>query len=96
MINTTQFMKYFRSASALVLALSLSSCSTFGGLLNSYPLRILDQTGSALLGYLAENDPAATPKSLEDRAKNVQDRGMYAGRGASTGVNSSRQSMASR
>lgn len=94
MIKTLS-MKLIRLASFALLATSLTSCGTFGGFMNSYPVRILDQTGSALMGYLAETD-ATAPKSIDERAKNVQDRGMYAGRAASGSVMSSRQSMASR
>ncbi len=88
-------MKLIRLASAALLALSLTSCGTLGGLMNSTPFRLLDQTGSALMGYLGDAESDA-PKSLEERARKVQDNGMYAGRGAANGVSSSRQSMASR
>lgn len=88
-------MKYFRVAALLVLPLSLTSCGTLFGLMNSSPFRILDQTGSALMGYLGDAESDA-PKSIEERAKKVEKNGLYAGRGVSPGVISSRQSTASR
>lgn len=89
-------MKYFRPAALLALTLSLTSCSTLFGLLGSAPVRLLDQTGSALMGYLGDAESDA-PKSLEERAKKVESQGLYAGgRTAPGSVNSSRQSMASR
>lgn len=95
MINTTPFMKYFRLAAFLALPLSLTSCGTLFGLLGSGPVRMLDQTASGILGAFGDAD-AAAPKSLEERAKKVQDNGLYAGRGVPAGVISSRQSTASR
>lgn len=88
-------MKYFRPAALLALTLSLTSCSTFFGLLGSAPVRVLDQTASGFLSIFGDVETDA-PKSLEERAKKVQENGMYAGRGVPAGVNSSRQSMASR
>lgn len=85
-----------RIAILAALSASLTSCSTFGGLMNSYPVKMMDQTASALLGYLAENDLPANgrPASLEERARKVESQGVYAGR-TSPAV-SSRQSMAAR
>ena len=88
-------MKYFRPVAALALSLSLTSCSTFFGLLGSAPVRLLDQTGSALMGYLGDAESDA-PKSIQERAQKVEKSGLYAGRAAASGVNSSRQSVASR
>ena len=89
-------MKYFRPAALLALTLSLTSCSTFFGLLGSAPVRMLDQTASGILGAFGDTATDA-PKSLEERAKKVESQGLYAGgRTAPGSVNSSRQSMASR
>ena len=74
-------MNLLRPALFVLLATGLTSCSTLGGLMNSYPVRILDQTGSALMGYLAENDGEARPASLEERARQIESRGVYAGQG---------------
>lgn len=95
MLNPTLTMKYFRLASLAVLSLGLTSCGTLGGLMNSAPFRLLDQTGSALMGYLGDAESDA-PKSIEERAQKVEKNGLYAGRGVSPGVISSRQSTASR
>lgn len=92
-------MKLIRLATFALLATSLTSCSTLGGIMNSYPYRILDQTGSALMGYLAENELPADgqPASLEDRAKKVESRGIYAGHASpAVQTDASRVSMASR
>ena len=90
-------MKSFpRLALFFLLSASLTSCGTLAGLMNSYPVRLLDQTGSALMGYLAENDsPAhAKPATMKDRARQVESRGIYAGRASVTGA--AGQSMAAR
>lgn len=95
MLNPMLTMKYFRPVAILALSLSLTSCSTFFSLLGSGPVRILDQTGSALMGYLGDAESDA-PKSIEERAQKVEKNGLYAGRGVPAGVISSRQSTASR
>lgn len=88
----TPAMNFLRPALFVLLATGLTSCSTLGGLMNSYPVRILDQTGSALMGYLSENDEGARPASMEERARQIEARGVYAGQspaaeaGLSTGV----------
>lgn len=75
---------------------SLTSCSTLSGLMNSYPVRMMDQTASALLGYLAENELPANgkPESIQERASKVESRGIYAGGAAVIG--SPRQSVVAR
>ncbi|WP_449072683.1 hypothetical protein [Prosthecobacter sp.] len=88
-------MKYFRLVALLALPLSLTSCGTLFGLLGSGPVRMMDELGSSLMGMLGDAE-SGSPKSIEERAKKVQDNGMYAGRGAPVGVISSRQSTASR
>ncbi|MDZ4406307.1 MAG: hypothetical protein U1A53_26850 [Prosthecobacter sp.] len=64
--------------------------------MNSYPVRMMDQTATALLGYLAENELPANgkPASIQDRARQVENRGIYAGHLPAAG--SPRQSMAAR
>ncbi len=80
MINTT-LMKFARLAIPALIAASLTSCSTIGSLMNSSPFRLLDQTGSALMGYLGDNTLPADgkPQSIEERARQVRDEGLYAG-----------------
>lgn len=64
--------------------------------MNSWPVRLLDQTGSALMGYLAENELPADgkPASIKDRARQVEGSGIYAGHAPVAGA--PRQSMAAR
>lgn len=85
MINTSA-MNLLRSALLVLFTACLTSCSTLGGLINSYPVRILDQTGSALMGYLAENEEGAKPASIEERARQIESRGIYAGSGPVRGA----------
>jgi hypothetical protein len=75
-------MKLARLAIPALIATSLTSCSTIGSLMNSSPFRLLDQTGSALMGYLGDNTLPADgkPQSIEERARQVRDEGLYAGR----------------
>jgi hypothetical protein len=90
-------MKFFpRLVLFALLSASLTSCGTLSGLMRSYPMRILDQTGSALMGYLAENDSPtnATPAAMQNRARQVESRGIYAGRASATAA--AGQSMAAR
>ncbi|WP_294383362.1 hypothetical protein [Prosthecobacter sp.] len=64
--------------------------------MNSYPVRMMDQTASALLGYLAENElpTDGKPASIQDRARQVEGRGIYAGQ--MPAAVAPRQSMAAR
>jgi len=80
MINTT-LMKFARFAIFALIATCLTSCGTIGSLMNSAPFRLLDQTGSALMGYLGDNTLPADgkPQSIEERARQVRDQGLYAG-----------------
>jgi|UniRef100_UPI00378434EB hypothetical protein len=80
MINTTT-MKFARLTISALIAISLTSCSTLASLMNSSAFRILDQTGSALMGYLGDNTLPANgkPQSIEERARQVQSEGLYAG-----------------
>lgn len=96
MINTSKMKSIVRLAILAAFSACLTSCGTLGGLMNSYPFRMLDQTGSALMGYLAENElPAGgRPASIQERASKVEDRGIYAGRTSVAG--SPQQSVAAR
>lgn len=55
--------------------------------MNSFPVRMLDETGSAILGMLAENNlpTDGKPASIQDRARQVESRGIYAGHAPATG-----------
>ena len=94
MINRL-LMRYSRAALLVVLSAGLTSCQTFQGLMNSFPVRMLDGIGSQAMGFFAESGPdASKPASVQDRARQVESRGIYAGR-SPAGV-APRQSMAAR
>ena len=76
-------MKFFRLSFLVLLSVCSTSCSqTRTALKNTYPVRILDQTGSALLGYISENNlpTDGKPASLQERAREIESRGHYAGK----------------
>ena len=88
-------MKLFsRLALCALLFACLTSCRTVGGLMNSMPVRMLDEAGSTLMGILAENEFPSTPAALQNRARQVESRGIYAGRASATAA--AGQSMAAR
>ncbi|MDI1311567.1 hypothetical protein [Prosthecobacter sp.] len=92
-------MKFFRLAFLVIFSAGFTSCSqTWAAFKNTYPVRILDQTGSALLGYIAENDLPANgkPASMQERARQVEMRGIYAAGKTAPTVAAPRQSMVSR
>ncbi len=97
MINTN-LMKFARLSFLILLSAGLTSCQTWEAFKNIYPVRILDQTGSALLGYIAENDLPANgkPASIQERARQVENRGIYAAGKTAPTATSPRQSMVSR
>lgn len=90
-------MKFARLSFLILLSAGLTSCQTWEAFKNIYPVRILDQTGSALLGYIAENDlpPNGKPASMEERARQIEKRGIYAA-GKATPAASSHQRTAAR
>jgi hypothetical protein len=65
-----------------LLAASLTSCSTLFGVMNSAPVRMLDELGSAAAGMLGDagTPDARKPASVEERARQIESRGVYAGR----------------
>ncbi|MFN0079803.1 MAG: hypothetical protein ACKVY0_25345 [Prosthecobacter sp.] len=71
-----------RLALCALLFSCLTSCRTMGGLMNSFPVKMLDEAGSTLMGFLAENESpsGSTPEALKNRARQVENRGIYAGR----------------
>jgi hypothetical protein len=95
MISKTN-MSFFRPVLAAIFSLGFTSCQTFHGLMNSFPIRILDGIGSTATSFFGEV-PAADgkPASVQDRARQVEGRGIYAG-GRSSVMTASRQSMAAR
>lgn len=86
MINTV-LMKFSRLSLLVLFSACLTSCQTqtWNSLKNSnlmYPFKFIDQTGSAMLDWLGENELPVDgkPATLQERARQVQSRGIYAGR----------------
>ena len=81
-------MKFARLISIVLFSASLTSCQssqTWNSFKNSsllYPEKFIDQTGSALLGWLGENNlpTDGKPASMQERAREIESRGHYAGR----------------
>ncbi len=91
-------MKFVRLSFLVLLSVCSTSCSqTWSALKNTYPVRILDQTGSALLGYISENNlpTDGKPATMQERAREIESRGHYAGKVPAASV-SSHQRTASR
>ena len=74
-------MKAVRIAVLSLFAASLTSCSTFLGLMSSPPVQLLDEAASSMLSLLSQNALPANgkPQSIEERARQVQAEGLYAG-----------------
>lgn len=86
-----------RIASLVLLSICLTSCGTWNGLMNSFPVRLLDEAGSEMMGLITENGQPTKngPSSVHQRAQQIESHGIYAGRTpASMGM--TRQNMASR
>lgn len=91
-------MKFFRLGFLVLLSVCSSSCSqTWNALQNTYPVRLLDQAGSEVLGYISENNlpTDGRPASMQERARVIESRGHYVGKVPAASV-SSHQRTASR
>lgn len=77
----TPLMKFNRIAALVLVATSLTSCSTLMSLIGSPPVMMLDEAASSVLGLLSENElpSSGRPPSIQDRAQQVQTQGIYAG-----------------
>lgn len=77
-------MKFARLSSLILLSACLTSCGTqtWNAFKNCYPVKFIDQTGSAMLGWLGENNlpTDGKPASMQERAREIESRGHYAGR----------------
>lgn len=81
-------MKFARTSFLVLISVCFTNCSssqTWGSLKNSslmYPVKFLDQTGSALLGWLGENNlpTDGKPATMQERAREIESRGHYAGK----------------
>jgi len=85
-----------RLALCLLFSVSFTSCGTLGGLLNSFPVRMLDEAGSTFMGFFAENDSPAirTPEAIRNRGHKIESHGSYIGRVAANAT--APQNMAAR
>lgn len=97
MINT-KLMKFARLSFLILLSSALTSCQTWEALKNCAPVRAWDETGAAMLHMLGENNLPADGKSgsLQDRARKVESRGIYAARKAAPVSVTTRQSVVAR
>lgn len=76
-------MKFARFSFLALLAVGFTSCSqTWNAFKNCYPVKFLDQTGSAVLGWLGENNlpTDGKPATMQERARQIESRGHYAGK----------------
>jgi len=89
-------MKFARTSFLVLLAVGLTSCQTWNAFKNCYPVKFMDQTGSAVLGWLGENNlpTDGKPASMQERARQIESRGHYAGKTPAAAP--SRESMAAR
>lgn len=87
MINTT-LMKLARTSFFVLLSVGLTSCQTWNAFKNCYPVKFIDQTGSAMLGWLGENNlpTDGKPATMQERARQIESRGHYAGKAPSAGL----------
>ena len=82
-------MKLRHLSFLVLLSVCSTSCSqTWSALKNTYPVRMMDETGSALLGYISENNlpTDGKPASMQERAREIESRGHYAGKAPSAGL----------
>jgi hypothetical protein len=86
MIKTTS-MKFVRLGFLILLSAGLTSCQTWEAFKNTYPVKFLDQTGSAVLGYFGENNlpTDGKPATMQERARQIESRGSYAGKAPAAG-----------
>ena len=83
MINASVMSLICRIAIVTLASALLTSCQTLGGLMGSFPFRYLDMLGGQAMRALGENELPANGRSqsIEDRAKQVEKTGLYAGHG---------------
>ena len=76
-------MKFARFTFLLLFSVCLTSCGTQTGAAfkNMFPGKMLDQTASEVLGWLGENNlpTDGKPASIQERARQIESRGSYAG-----------------
>ena len=91
-------MKFARLSFLILLSANLTSCQTWEALKNCAPVRLFDETGSSMLRMLGENNLPADgkPGSLQDRARKVESRGIYAARKTTPASVTARQSVVAR
>jgi hypothetical protein len=97
MINTN-LMKFARLSFLILLSAGLTSCQTWEAIKNCAPVRAFDETGASMLHMLGENNLPANgkPASIQERARQVENRGIYAAGKTAPAAAAPRQSMVSR
>jgi hypothetical protein len=86
--DKTTAMKFVRLGFLVLLSSAgLTSCQTWDALKNSFPVRMLDDTGSSMLKMLGENKLPADgkPATMQERARQIASRGRYAGKAPAAG-----------
>lgn len=81
-------MKFARASFLALITVCFTNCSnsqSWNSLKNSsllYPVKFLDQTGSAMLDWLGDNQlpTDGKPATMQERARQIESRGHYAGR----------------
>jgi len=76
-------MKFARFTFLVLFSVCLTSCGSQIGnaFKNSSIIKMLDQTGAEMLGWLGENNlpTDGKPASMQERARQIESRGSYAG-----------------
>ena len=85
-------MKFARFTFLVLFSVCLTSCGSQIGnaFKNSSIIKMLDQTGAEMLGWLGENNlpTDGKPASMQERARQIESRGNYAGKVPAAAVSS--------
>ena len=78
-------MKFARLSFLILLSACFTSCGsqTWKAFKNIYPLKLLDETGSEILGLISAENNLPTdgrPASIQERARQIESRGHYVGK----------------
>lgn len=92
------YMKFVRLSLLALLSVSFTSCSqTWAAFKNTFPVKFLDEAGATMMRQFTENNLPVNgkPASMQERARQVQGRGIYAG-GSPAVMGAAGQRMAAR
>lgn len=90
-------MKFARLSFLVLLSAGLTSCQSWETLMNSSPVKLIDETANGVLSMFGENNlpTDGKPATMQERARQIESRGKYAGQ-APAAAASSHKSMAAR